>query len=157
VRVRRSTRPGRVHRRVGALCAVAIVVLGCGDGGGPVARTSWWLAAEPGGRQVELTVLVASSACERFDGVRVTERVDRVELIATVRVTETGAACVRDLTTLPVTVALDHPLGGRSLTGCQQRDDRLYPRPVACDVVSSPGPAPRVGELRPAPTGEPTS
>jgi hypothetical protein len=140
---------------VAALCLAAALVAGCGDGEGLVTRTSWWLASEPTGRNVELRVLIGSSACERFEAVRVTEHPDRVELLATVRVTGTGAGCVRDLETLPVSVQLDAPLGSRRLTGCQQRDDRLYPQPEACDVVSTPGPGPRVGELRPEPDAGP--
>jgi hypothetical protein len=136
------------------VAVVLLSVLGACSGSdaaeGRVEPTSWWLAAEPAGRTVEVAVLVGPERCERFEDVLVSEHANRVRLQARVRVVETGAACREELRFVRERVQLDQPLGGRTLTGCATRDDRLYPAPRSCVHVEAPGPAPRVGDLRPS-------
>jgi hypothetical protein len=147
---------GRHDPRVtgGSLLLVAVVLLAVigayGTSGADTGRlepTSWWLAAPPTGRTVDVAVLVGNG-CEVLEDVLVSETGSRVRLQARVRSTESGTRCREDLRYVSQTVTLDQPLGSRTLTGCNARDDRLYPAPSSCSDVEAPGPAPRVGAAR---------
>jgi hypothetical protein len=132
------------------LLAVVGAVGTSGAETGRVEPTSWWLSATPSGRTVEVAVLVGSDGCEELEDVLVNESASRVRLQARVRTTDHGRQCREELRFVPQTVTLDQPLGSRTLTGCAVRDDRLYPVPSSCSDVEVPGPAPRVGAVRPA-------
>jgi hypothetical protein len=136
------------------IVAVAVLALlgACSDtdaAAGRIEPTSWWLAADPAGRTVEVVVLVAAPRCERFEDVLISERANRVRLQARVRMLESGSHCREELQFVRTRVQLDQPLGSRLLTGCATRDDRLYPSPTSCQRVETPGERPRVGVLRP--------
>jgi hypothetical protein len=145
------------RRRGGPVLLVAVVLLGVlgavgssGAEAGRVEPTSWWLAAAPSGRTVDVAVLLGSDGCEELQDVLVSESASRVRLQARVRTTDHGSRCREELRFVPQRVTLDQPLGSRTLTGCAVRDDRLYPAPSSCMDVEAPGPTPRVGEARPS-------
>lgn len=101
----------------------AIVVSSCSLFVGSKEVAHDWAVTAVGDNTLTLVVAVGSGTCDRFDHLDLTETSTEVTITAMVVEHESGTGvvgggCTDDLELVHVDVALEEPLGDRTLSGC---------------------------------------